>query len=183
MVEGNKGHHLSVVSYLEKILILGSAFFIFICVLHCSWTFFMNILHNYLDSLSTFFILDLFSSFSISIHQSSTMFFILQLYSSFFTSIPYSSSIFFILHLYFSFFVYILHLYSSFWTQGLPVGVHSNRPCPSVRLSVCLSVFKYLRDRSLVFSETLHQVRGQLSKKSDTAEILKKNLNPGIKGD
>ena len=66
-----------------------------------------------------------------------------------------------------------------FWTLGLPVGVHSNRPCPSV----CLSVFKYLRDRSLVFSETLYEVRGQLSKKSDTAGILKKNLNPGIKGD
>ena len=48
---------------------------------------------------------------------------------------------------------------------------------------VRLSVFKYLRDRSLVFSETLHEVRGQLSKKSDMAEILKKNLNPGIKGD
>ena len=30
---------------------------------------------------------------------------------------------------------------------GLPVGVHSNRPCPSIRLSV----FKYLRDRLLVF--------------------------------
>ena len=59
----------------------------------------------------------------------------------------------------------------SFWTPGLPVGVHSNRPCPSVR------------DRSLVFSETLHEVRGHLSKKSDTAEILKKNLNPGIKGE
>ena len=53
----------------------------------------------------------------------------------------------------------------------------------SVRPSVRLSVFKYLRDRSLVFFETLHEVRGQLSKKSDTAEILKKNLNPGIKGD
>ena len=70
-----------------------------------------------------------------------------------------------------------------FWTPGLLVGVHSNRPCPSVHLSVGLSVFKYLRDCSLVFSETLHEVRGQLSKKSDTAEILKKNLNMGIKGD
>ena len=45
------------------------------------------------------------------------------------------------------------------------------------------SVFKYLGNRSLVFSETLHEARGRLSKKSDTAEILKKNLNPGIKGD
>ena len=66
-----------------------------------------------------------------------------------------------------------------FWTRALPVGVHSNRPF----LSVSLSFFKYLRDRSLVFSETLHEVSGQLSKKSDTVEILKKNLNPGIKGD
>ena len=45
----------------------------------------------------------------------------------------------------------------TFWTLGLPVGVHSNRPCLSVRLSV----FRYLRDRSLVFSETLHEVSGQ----------------------
>ena len=44
----------------------------------------------------------------------------------------------------------------------------------SVSLSVCLSVLKFLRDRSLVFSETLHEFRGQLSKKKDTAEILKK---------
>ena len=50
-----------------------------------------------------------------------------------------------------------------------------------VRLSVRLSVFKYLWDRSLVFSEILHEERGQLSKKSDTAEILKKNLSLGIK--
>ena len=68
-------------------------------------------------------------------------------------------------------------------TPGLPEVVLSNRPCPCVRPCVRVSVFKYLRDRSLVFSETLHEVRGQLSKKSDTAEILKKNLNPGIKGD
>ena len=38
---------------------------------------------------------------------------------------------------------------------------------------VCPSVFKHLRDCSLVFPETLHEVRGQLSKKSDTTEILK----------
>ena len=67
---------------------------------------------------------------------------------------------------------------SDFWTPGLPIGVHSNRPCPSVRLSV----FKYLGDRSLVFSETLHEVRGQLSKKSDTAEIWKKILIRGLRG-
>ena len=32
---------------------------------------------------------------------------------------------------------------------------------PSVRWSVRPSVFKYLGDHSLVFSETLHEVRGQ----------------------
>ena len=37
------------------------------------------------------------------------------------------------------------------WTPGLPDGVHSNRPCPSICLSVPLSVFKHLRHRSLVF--------------------------------
>ena len=47
----------------------------------------------------------------------------------------------------------------AFWTPGLPVGVHSNRPCPSVHPSVRLSVFKYLRDCSLVFSNFLHEVR------------------------
>ena len=50
-------------------------------------------------------------------------------------------------------------LQSVFWTPGLPVGVHSNRPCLSVRPSVRLSVFKYRGDRSLFFSETLLEVR------------------------
>ena len=45
------------------------------------------------------------------------------------------------------------------------------------------SVFKYLRDCLLVFSETLHEVRGHESKESDAARILEKNLNLGIKGD
>ena len=40
---------------------------------------------------------------------------------------------------------------TDFLTPSLPEGVFSNRPC----LSVHVSVFKYLRDRSLVFSETL----------------------------
>ena len=66
---------------------------------------------------------------------------------------------------------------------GLSQGFPCNHPCPSVSLSVSPSVFEYLRDRSLVYSETLHEVRVQLSKKSDMAEILKKNLNPRIKGD
>ena len=44
----------------------------------------------------------------------------------------------------------------------------------SAGLSACWSI-----DSSLAF---LHEVRGQQSKKSDTAGILKKNLNPGIKG-
>ena len=78
-------------------------------------------------------------------------------------------------------FYVITPLHSSF-VAG-PLAFHNFRPrvylmgsivIALVRLSVCLSVFKYLRDRSLVFSETLHEVRGQLSKKSDTAEILKK---------
>ena len=41
----------------------------------------------------------------------------------------------------------------TFRTPDLPVGIHSNIPCPSV--------FKYLKNRSLAFSETLHEVRGQ----------------------
>ena len=44
---------------------------------------------------------------------------------------------------------------SYFRTPGVPDGVHSNRPCPVVRMSV----FKYLGDRSLVFSSFLHEVR------------------------
>ena len=35
-----------------------------------------------------------------------------------------------------------------FWTQGFPDGVLSNHPCPSV----CWSIFEYLRDHPLVFS-------------------------------
>ena len=42
-----------------------------------------------------------------------------------------------------------------FGTPGLPDGVHGNRPCPSVRPSV----FKYLGDSSLFFSNFLHEVR------------------------
>ena len=44
---------------------------------------------------------------------------------------------------------------STFWTPGLPEGVLSNRPCPCV----CLFVFKYLRDGSLVFSSFFHEFR------------------------
>ena len=42
-----------------------------------------------------------------------------------------------------------------FWTLGLPDGFLSNRPYPSIGLSV----FKYLRDSSLVFSNLLHEVK------------------------
>ena len=56
-----------------------------------------------------------------------------------------------------------------FWTPGLPEGVLSNRPCPSVRPSVCVSVLKYLRDRSLVFSHFLHEVMAPQGYKSDRA--------------
>ena len=51
-----------------------------------------------------------------------------------------------------------------------------------VRPSASRSVFKYLGDRSLVFSETLHEVRGQLSKENDTTGILKKILIWGLRG-
>ena len=54
----------------------------------------------------------------------------------------------------------LVHIQSvfSFWTLGLPEGVLSNHPCGQ---SVCPSVFRYLRDRSLVFSKTLQEVEGQ----------------------
>ena len=42
-----------------------------------------------------------------------------------------------------------------------------------VSLSIRPSVFKYLRDCSLIFSKTLHEVWGQKSKRSDTTAILK----------
>ena len=42
----------------------------------------------------------------------------------------------------------VFHLHDRLhWTPGLPLGVHSNHPCPSVRLSVRLS---------LNISETAH---------------------------
>ena len=47
-----------------------------------------------------------------------------------------------------------------FWTLGLSEEVISNRPCPLVRL-VGWSVFKYLRDSSLVFSNFLYVMRHQ----------------------
>ena len=51
-------------------------------------------------------------------------------------------------------------LIPSFWTPGLPEGVLSICLCgPSVCPCVCVSVFKYLRDHSLVFSEIFHEVR------------------------
>ena len=74
-----------------------------------------------------------------------------------------------------------MNIHNDFGPRVYPLGplvIALVRPCV-----LPVSVFKYLRDRSLVFSETFHEVRGQLSKKSDTAEILKKNLNPGIEGD
>ena len=40
------------------------------------------------------------------------------------------------------------HCFFWYWTLSLPDGVHSNRPCPSVSPSV----FRYLWDCSLVFS-------------------------------
>ena len=59
-----------------------------------------------------------------------------------------------------------------FWTPGLPDRVHYNRPCPSVSPSI----FKGLRDSSLVFSDFLHEVRGPLQLKSDRARFFGKIL-------
>ena len=67
----------------------------------------------------------------------------------------------------------------TYWTPGLPEGVLSNRPCPSVclcvRPSVCpsvrVSVFEYLRDRSLVFSNFLLEVRAPQGYKSDRPDV------------
>ena len=47
-------------------------------------------------------------------------------------------------------------IWERFWTPGLPEGVLSNHLCG---LCVRLSVFKYLRDCSLVFSCFLHEDR------------------------
>ena len=54
--------------------------------------------------------------------------------------------------------------------------IHDNHP----GLSVYQSVFKYLGNCSLVFSEILHKV---INKKSVKAGIVRKNLDPGIMGD
>ena len=64
-----------------------------------------------------------------------------------------------------------------FWTLGLPDGVHSNRPCLSISLYVHLptrqSIFKYLRDSTLFFSNFLHEGREPYGHKSDKARFLK----------
>ena len=44
------------------------------------------------------------------------------------------------------------------------------------------SVFKYLRDRSLVFSNFLHEVRAPQGYKSDKARFLRKNLGEVTNG-
>ena len=64
-------------------------------------------------------------------------------------------------------------------TPGLPEEIAPVRLCvrPCVRLSLNISETAHS-----FFSETLHEVGIQISKKSDTTEILKRNLNPGIKG-
>ena len=59
-----------------------------------------------------------------------------------------------------------------------------NHPCPSIRGPFVRpwSVFEYLKDGSLVFLKLCMKL-GVNKVKSDTAGILKKNLNLGIKGD
>ena len=46
-----------------------------------------------------------------------------------------------------------------FQIPGLPDGVHNNHPCPSISPLVRPSVFEYLGDRPLVFSNFLHEVK------------------------
>ena len=62
-------------------------------------------------------------------------------------------------------------------TPSLPKGVLSNRPCQCVcqcvRPFVRVSIFKYLRDRLLVFSSFLHEVRAPYEYKSDRAWFFK----------
>ena len=65
-----------------------------------------------------------------------------------------------------------------FWTLSLPDGVHSFHP--RLVVSQTIIFINYFRDRSLVFSESLHEVRGQESEESDTAGILKKILIWGL---
>ena len=57
-------------------------------------------------------------------------------------------------------YIYLLAFFNpkwEFWTPGKPEGVLSNRPC--LCSVVHWSVFKYLRDRLLVFSNFLTEVR------------------------
>ena len=58
---------------------------------------------------------------------------------------------------------------ANFGTQVYPMGSIA-LVSPSV---VCPSVFQYLKEGSLVFSETLHDVSGSKKYESDTAVILK----------
>ena len=54
------------------------------------------------------------------------------------------------------FLLYAVMITDNTWTLCSPEGVLSNRLCPAVRGP---SVFKYLRDGSLVFSDFLHEVK------------------------
>ena len=67
-------------------------------------------------------------------------------------------------NIYIVFLTYIsdsLHLTSYFGPRVYPLGsLVIALVRPSVCQSVCPSVFEYLGDRSLVFSETSHEVRG-----------------------
>ena len=64
------------------------------------------------------------------------------------------------------------------WTCPFAVILDPNMPVFSyVHLTLNIS-----ENAHRFFSETLHEVRGPWSKKSDTDGIFKKNLNPGIKG-
>ena len=56
--------------------------------------------------------------------------------------------------------VNLLNLHCCYWTPVYPRGSYVITPVSlSVRPSVCLSVFKDLRDHALVFSNFFHEVR------------------------
>ena len=79
----------------------------------------------------------------------------------------------------------IWSLWRYFWTQGLPNGVLSNRPCLSVCLSVRPSVllsFKYLREGSLVFLKLWLKLGVNKVKKVTWPKFSKKILIQGLRG-
>ena len=70
--------------------------------------------------------------------------------------------------------------FNVFWTSGLPEGVLSNHlRVPCVLPCVCPSIFRYLRDCSLVFSGTLHEI-AVVKVKNDKLGVSKKVFILGL---